>query len=152
MISYLCLKLCWVVDTWTRFDTLSGESRCGCVQLRVPCRIQEVGAACVLVGVYTYMVSVEVAFHKARFCVSRNLVVIPLGFERTLQADWRQCFWRVPVLSAVLHPTLEGAVECSGPFPWHAASGQETEIIVPLRIMSPQSLDLVWSCLGFVQF
>ena len=61
---------------------------------------------------YIYMVTVEVEFHAARFCVSRNLVVIPLGFERALQADWRQCFWRAPVLSAALHPTLEGAFEC----------------------------------------
>ena len=118
----------------------------------MPCRvlIQEVGAACVLVGVYIYMVTVEVQFHATRFCVSRHLAVIPLGFERTLQADWRQCFWRAPVLSAALHPTLEGAVEC-----WHAASGQETESaksakhigvglsllnFVPVRIVSPQSL------------
>ena len=81
--------------------TLSGESGCVCVQLRVPCRvvIQEVGVACVPVGV-------EVEFHAARFCVSRHLVVIPL------EADWRECFWKVPVLSAALHPTLEGAVEC----------------------------------------
>ena len=90
----------------------------------MPCRvlIQEVGAACVLVGVYIYiyifiylfiyMVTVEVEFHAARFCVSRHLAVIPLGFERTLPADWRQCFWRLPVVSAALHPTLEGAVEC----------------------------------------
>ena len=38
------------------------------------------------------MVAVELEFHAARFCVSRLLVAIPVGFERTLQADWRECF------------------------------------------------------------
>ena len=74
----------------------------------MPCRvlIEEVGAACVLVGVYVCMVTVELEFHAAGFCVSRLPVAIPLGFERTLHADWRQCFWRVLGLSVALRPSV----------------------------------------------
>ena len=48
--------------------TLSGESRCVCVQLRVPCRvlIEEVSAACVLVGVYICMVTAELESHAGK--------------------------------------------------------------------------------------
>ena len=94
LLVFRLLVFSLVLATFNLPNTLSGESRCVCVQLRVPCRvlIQEVGAACVHMGGCIFMVTVELEFHAARFCVSRLLVAIPVGFERTLQADWRECF------------------------------------------------------------